>query len=432
MSSKKPEFFETLLLKGGTVVDPSANKNEPADILVHGDKIKQVGAIDDTSFSGKVIDCAGKTIVPGMMDMHVHLRQPGEEHKETVESGLRAAMNGGFTAVSSMPNTHPAIDSLSQIELLRKLSAGMLTDLHPIAAITKGREGKELTEMGELAEAGAVGFSDDGSPVLNSGLMRNAMEYAAMVSRCIIDHCEDPDLAGGGVMNESLQSTYAGLKAIPSISEALQVARDVLIAEYTGCPVHIAHVSTEESVRIICNAKARNVPVSAETCPHYLVFTDEMVRTYDTNFKMNPPLRTAKDRSALVAGLKDGTIDVIASDHAPHHTDDKDLEFNAAAFGIVGLETSLGVVLTELMGKQQVSLSRIIELMSINPRRITRVPALSIQPGQSANLTILDLTMKWTVDSAVFMSKSVNTPFNGMELAGGAWGVVNNQQVFVK
>ncbi|MBN2417378.1 dihydroorotase [bacterium] len=432
MPSNKPEFFETLLLKGGTVVDPSSNRNEKADIIVDGDTIRQVGTIDASSFSGKVIDCTGKTIIPGLMDMHVHLREPGEEHKETVESGLRAAMNGGFTAVCSMPNTKPAIDSLSQIELLRKLSGGMLTDLHPIAAVTKGREGKELTEMGELAAAGAVGFSDDGSPVLNSGLMRNAMEYAAMVGRCVIDHCEDPDLAGGGHMNESLQSTYAGLKAIPSISEAVQVARDVLISEYTGCPVHIAHVSTEESVRIIRNAKARKIAVTAETCPHYLVLTDEAVRTYDTNYKMNPPLRSAKDQAALIAGLKDGTIDVIASDHAPHHADDKDLEFSAAAFGIVGLETSLGIVLTELMGNHQFSLVQIIELMSANPRRITRVPAISIQQDQTASLTILDLGMKWTVDSAAFMSRSVNTPFNGRELSGGAWGVVNNHQVFVK
>jgi len=432
MSNRKPENIQNLLLKGGKIINPSAGINEIADILIEGKMIKKVGKIETADFNGKTIDCAGKIIAPGFIDMHVHLREPGEEHKETVESGSEAAMNGGFTAICCMPNTKPPVDTRAQVEFIKNRSQGLLVDVLPIGAITKNREGKELVEMNELGKAGAVAFSDDGSPVQNAAVMRNAMEYAAMLGYPIIDHCEETSLSAGGMMNEGLHSTYAGLKTIPSISESIAVSRDVLIAEFTGCPVHIAHVSTEESVRIIREAKARDIKVTAETCPHYLVLTDEAVRSYDTNLKMNPPLRAEKDRLALIEGLRDGTIDVIATDHAPHHSDNKDLEFDVASFGITGLETSVGIALDLLVGKNNFSLSDIVKLMTDNARKILNLPEINLAADNVANITILDPEKEWTVNVDDFFSKSTNSPFNGWKLIGSPIGVINNQQLFLK
>jgi len=432
MSHNRPEFYETVLLQGGRVLDPGRRFDEKADILIEGLRIKKIGSVDAGTVKGRVLDCSGKIVVPGLMDMHVHLREPGEEHKEDMESGGRAAMNGGFTAVCCMPNTKPVIDSRSHVEFLKKRSSGFLVDIHPVGAVTKNSEGNELTEMHDMMQAGAVAFSDDGHPVESSAIMRRAMEYAGMLGCVVIDHCQDLSLSAGAVMNESLQSTYAGLKSMPSVSESIQVSRDVLLAEFTGFPVHIAHVSTEESVRIIRNAKARNVPVTAETCPHYLVLTDEAVRSYDTNLKMYPPLRGEKDRTALIEGLKDGTIDVIATDHAPHHRDDKDLEFDAAAFGVTGLETAVGIILTKLVHEGELTLSQLVEKMSTNPRRIVNVPVLSLTEGEDANISVIDPEQEWTVKSGEFLSKSMNSPFIGWKCRGGPFAVINNQQIFVK
>jgi len=424
--------IDKLLLKGVRILDPAGGLDETADILIQKDTIQDVGSIRSDSFKGSVLDCAGLIAAPGFCDMHVHLREPGEEDKETVETGCAAAAAGGFTAVACMPNTQPPLDTRSQIEFVMERAGNMLTDVHPVAATTKGLKGEELTEMGELAEAGAVAFSDDGKPVYDSGRFRRALEYAAQFNCPIIEHSEEPSLSEGGHMNEGFVSTQLGLQGIPPISEEIAVARNVLIAEYVGKPVHIAHVSTAGSVRLIREAKSRGVPVTAETCPHYLIFTDERVKTFDPNkYKMNPPLRTEADRLALLEGLKDGTIDAIATDHAPHRVDDKDCEFDVAAFGIIGLETSVGAILTHLVQNGKFKLEKIIELMSVNPRKILGLEEIEIKTGAKANLTLFDPKAEWTVDPSQFKSKGRNTPFGGETFTGKPIAVVNKGMVFV-
>lgn len=429
---KKPETIQKLLFKGGRVIDPASGRDEVVDVLIEGSHIQQVGTVKSPGSDVQILNCAGKIIAPGFCDMHVHLREPGQEDKETIETGCRAAMSGGFTAVASMPNTRPPIDSRGQVEFVRDRARGFLTDVYPIAAITKGLKGEELTEMGELAAAGAVGFSDDGRPVSDSGRFRRALEYAKMFGRVIIEHCEDHSLAEGGHMNEGFVSTQLGIRGIPPISETVAVARNLLIAEYVNSPIHIAHVSTAGSVQLIREARARGVRVTAETCPHYLVLTDEAVKTFDPNrYKMNPPLRTEADRLALIAGLKDGTIDAIATDHAPHTVDDKDCEFDVAAFGVVGLETSIGAILTHLVHPGILSLSQMIEKMSSTPRRILGLDPIQIEVGADANLTIFDPAAEWTVDPKLFETKGRNTPFVGETMKGGPFAVVNKGMIFV-
>ncbi|HDQ44025.1 MAG TPA: dihydroorotase [bacterium] len=430
---KNPETIRKLLLRGGRIPDPAGGPDTTADILIEGSRIRKIGKIRTPESDVRVLDCAGKVIAPGFCDMHVHLREPGQEDKETIETGCRAAMAGGFTAVASMPNTRPPIDTRSQVEFVRERAQGMLTDVYPIAAITKGLKGGELTEMGELAAAGAAGFSDDGFPVSDSGRFRRALEYAKMFGRPVIEHSEDRSLSEGGHMNEGFVSTQLGIRGIPPVGETAAVARNLLIAEYADSPLHIAHVSTADSVRLIREAKARGVPVTAETCPHYLVLTDEAVKSFDPNrYKMNPPLRTEADRLALLEGLRDGTIDVIATDHAPHTVDDKDCEFDVAAFGVVGLETALGVILTHLVHAGILTPAQMIGKMSVNPRRILRLDPIRIAEGEVADLTILDPDVEWTVDPKRFETKGRNTPFAGETLKGGPFAVVNKGMVFVK
>jgi dihydroorotase len=429
---KKPEIIQKLLLKGGRIIDPVSGRDEVADVLIEGSRIQKIGKIKTPDSTVQILDCAGKIVAPGFCDMHVHLREPGQEDKETIETGCRAAMAGGFTAVASMPNTRPPIDTRSQVEFVLERAQGFLTDVFPVAAITKGLKGEELTEMGELAAAGAVGFSDDGRPVSDSGRFRRALEYAKMFGRPIIEHCEDRSLAEGGHMNEGFVSTQLGIRGIPPISETVAVARNLLIAEYVDSPLHIAHVSTADSVRLIREAKARGVRVTAETCPHYLALTDEAVKSFDPNrYKMNPPLRTEADRIALLEGLKDGTIDAIATDHAPHTVDDKDCEFDVAAFGVVGLETSVGVILTHVVHAGILTLGQMIEKMSVAPRRILRLDPIQIEAGVNANLTILDPDAVWTVDPKQFETKGRNTPFAGETMKGGPFAVVNKGMVFL-
>ncbi len=422
---------EKILFQGGHILDPGSGRDKIEDLLIINGKIEKIGSIDSDAWDGEIIDCKGKIIVPGFIDMHVHLREPGHEDAETIESGCRAAMAGGLTSVCCMPNTQPVIDSRGHVEFIRERASGLLVDVFPIAAVTKGQKGEEITEMGDILDAGAVGFSDDGHPVANAGNLRRALEYAAMFQHPIIDHCEDMSLSGGGVMNEGFVSTVLGMRGIPTISEDIHVARDILVAEYTGGHLHIAHVSTMGSVRLIREAKNRGVRISAETCPHYLVLTDEAVRSFDTSTKMKPPLRTEEDQKALLEGLKDGTIDVISSDHAPHPVETKETEYDAAAFGVIGLETLVGLIMTHIIGKKVITLSDMIEKMAINPRKILNLPDNRIEEKHAANITLLDPNQKWTVDRGMFQSQSQNTPFHGWELQGKSMGVVNNGQIFL-
>jgi len=431
VSGKMPVKADKVLLKGGRILDPAIQMDDVTDILVVDGTIQHIGSSGDASFDGLQIDCQRKLIVPGLMDMHVHLREPGKEDAETIASGCAAAMAGGFTAVCCMPNTNPVIDDRSHVEFIKERSEGFLVDVHPFGAVTKGQQGEELTEMGDMIEAGAVGFSDDGYPVRNAVILRRALEYAKMFGHPVIDHCEDLSLSEGGVMNEGFVSTVLGMRGIPSISEDVHVARDILVAEYTGGPLHIAHVSTQGSVRLIREAKTRGVKISAETCPHYLVMIDEAVRSFDTNTKMKPPLRTEEDRQALLEGLKDGTIDVIASDHAPHTIEYKQTEYDAAAFGILGLETALGLLMTHIVGKDVLNIGQLIEKVAIHPRHILNLPENRIEQGRQANLSIIDPELSWTVDKRKNVSKSKNTPFDGWELKGRGVGVLNNGQIYL-
>jgi dihydroorotase len=352
--------------------------------------------------------------------MHTHLREPGFEYKETIETGSRAAAAGGFTAVACMPNTQPVNDSRSVTEFIKKKAAlCSLVHVYPIAAISVGSAGGTLTDFRDLQDAGAVGFSDDGKPVLNSALMRRALEYATSIAMPVICHCEDTKLSAGGAMNEGFVSTELGLPAIPALAEDVMTARDILIAEYTGTAVHIAHVSTAGAVDLVRQARMRGVRVTAETAPHYVTLTEEALRTFDTACKVNPPLRTQKDVDALKEGLRDGTIDCIASDHAPHATTDKDMEFEHAASGMVGLETSLALSL-RLVADGILSLPQLVQKMSTHPARILRIPGGTLQTGADADITVMDLEKNWIVDRMTFQSRSRNTPFHGRQMKGKA------------
>ena len=423
------EDIDILLLKNGHILDPKANIDKVADILIEKDTIQEIGK--NISKRGNTVDCMDKTIVPGLMDMHTHLREPGYEYKETIATGAAAARAGGFTAIACMPNTNPVIDSRSYIEFIKKRAKGLLVDVYPIGSVTKGMLGEELTEMGDMVAAGAVGFSDDGLPIKNSLILRSSLEYSKIFGTPIIEHCEDLNLSRDGVMNEGYYATLLGLSAIPAISEEVMVMRDILIAEFTHSPIHIAHVSTKGSVKIIEDAKKRGVKVTAETCPHYLLLTDKNLTSFDTNMKMKPPLRTEEDKNAVIEGLSKGVIDVIASDHAPHHSDEKDIEFNKAAFGIIGLETTVGLILTHFVNKKIFSLSDFIQMMSIRPRKILNLPLISIDKNSPANITILDVNQEWKVDKNSFKSKSRNTPFEGWEMKGKSVGVINNGKYYL-
>lgn len=429
MNSSKP--MKKVILGGGRVFDPQISLDQQADILIENGQIQEIGKITGSVKESYRIDCSNKVIVPGLIDMHVHLREPGREDKETIESGTAAAMAGGFTAVCCMPNTHPPIDNPGQIEFINERASGLLVDVHPIGAATKGQKGEQLTEMGDMLEAGAVAFSDDGLPMKDSGILRRALEYLSMFNSPLIDHCEDLELSDDGVMNEGLTSTILGMRGIPSISEEIHVARDIMTAMYAKAKLHIAHVSTKGSVQLIREAKKQGVPVTAETCPHYFVLTDDAVRSFDTNTKMKPPLRTEADRLAIIEGIKDGTIDVIATDHAPHTVVEKDTEYDAAAFGIVGLETMVGLVITYLLDEKVITLKDVVEKMAVNPRKILGMNAVKIEKKMAANLTILDLNTVWKVDKTEFLSKSQNTPFHEWELKGLSFGVYNNGQLFL-
>ena len=412
-------------------INPAQNlKQENTDILINDGIIAEIGSLNESEF-GEVrkFDFTGKVVSPGFFDMHVHLREPGREDKETVKSGSDSAANGGFTGLACMPNTEPAIDSAEVVAFIKKQASEHLVDVYPIAAATVGRKGEILSPMAELFEAGAVGFSDDGSAIKTASILKRAMEYAKMYDLPIIEHCEDESLAGGA-MNESINSTILGLPPIPSIAEDLIVMRDILVAEYTRAKIHIAHVSTKKAVEMVREAKAKGIKVTAEVTPHHFALTDDAVKTYDTNVKMNPPLRTRVDVDAIMDGLKDGTLDCIASDHAPHTIEEKEVEFEYAPNGIIGLETQIGLALTELYHKKILTLEQLIEKLAINPRRILKIPVPQIKKGEPANLTILDINSVWTVDKSKFLSRSINTPFDKKLLTGKAVAVINKQKMF--
>ncbi|BEH10739.1 MULTISPECIES: dihydroorotase [Geobacter] len=409
-----------LLIKGGRVIDPSQGIDEVLDILVENGAVKELGKGLAAPAGAGVVDAAGLIVTPGLIDMHVHLRDPGLEYKEDIVTGTRAAAAGGFTSVACMPNTKPVNDNKAVTSyIVAKAKAEGLVNVFPVGSITQGSKGEALAEMGDLKEAGCVAVSDDGRPVTSSELMRRALEYAKGMGIMVISHAEDLSLVGEGVMNEGFVSTELGLKGIPWAAEDAATAREVYLAEFTNSPLHIAHVSTRGSLRIIRNAKARGVKVTCETAPHYFSLTDDAVRGYNTNAKMNPPLRTADDVAAIKEALKDGTIDAIATDHAPHHLDEKDVEFNVALNGIIGLETSLPLSL-KLVEEGVLTLPALVEKMACNPAAILGIDRGTLRQGAVADITVIDPAAVWTVEAGALASKSKNSPFLGWEMKGAA------------
>jgi dihydroorotase len=420
------------LIQGGRVIDPVTKLDGLFDICIEDGIITHIlpqekapekpnnnAKIPPTS-SVQIIDASGMLVTPGLIDMHTHLREPGEEYKETIETGCLAAAHGGFTAVCCMPNTNPVNDNQSVTDLiLKKANAAVGVRVYPVGAISRGLLGQALAEYGELKSAGVVALSDDGNPVMNAQMMRRALEYAKGFGLLVISHCEDLHLAAQGAMNEGALATRLGLPGIPNASESVMVARDIALSDLTETPVHIAHVSTRESVHLIRDAKNRGIPVTAETTPHYFTLTEESVLGYDTHAKVNPPLRSLRDREAICEGLADGTIDAIASDHAPHSSVEKDVEFEHAANGLIGLETSLSLSL-QLIDKGYLDLQGIVEKMAINPAKILQRTHMGIQLENPADMTITDLSKEYTVKADDFQSKSKNTPFDGWTLKGKA------------
>lgn len=413
-----------ILIKKGHIIDPSQGLNGLGDLLIKDGKIAEIkigqSGIKEVEkgYSIQVIDATGFFVLPGLVDMHTHLREPGYEYKETIKSGTKAAIRGGFTSVCSMPNTNPVNDNVSVTEYIIKkaLDEGSCS-VYPVGAITKNSQGVELSEMGLMKDAGCVGFSDDGKPVMNGLIMRRALEYSKAFGVPVISHPEDLTLSDNGVMNEGGLSTLLGLRGIPTVAEEAMIARDIIIAKKTGGRLHIAHVSTAGSVELIRQAKESGINITSETCPHYFSITEEAVRGYNTNAKVNPPLRTQKDIDAIIQGLQDGTIDVIATDHAPHHMDEKNREFDKAPFGISGLETALGLSL-RLVQNGLLTISQLAEKMSLIPAKILNLNKGTLRKGSDADIVIVDINKQWTVDPDKFLSLGKNTPFTGWTLKG--------------
>ncbi|WP_010252096.1 dihydroorotase [Acetivibrio cellulolyticus] len=420
------------LIKGGHVVDAKSKIDDCLDILIDDGKIVEIGK--NLEFvSGDIIYAEGKYVLPGLVDAHCHLRDPGFEYKEDIETGTRSAAKGGFTSIACMPNTNPVIDNQAIVKyIINKAKQEGVVNVYPIGAISKGLKGEELSEIGELKFAGAVAISDDGKPLKSSSLMKKALQYASMFDITVISHCEDLELVDEGTMNEGYLSTIMGLKGIPSAAEEIMVSRDLILAEYTKIPVHIAHVSTELSVDLIRHAKKRGVKVTCETCPHYFTLTEEACEGFNTLAKVNPPLRTNKDVQAIIEGLKDGTIDIIATDHAPHHADEKNVEFAIAANGMVGFETALPLCVTYLVKPGHLTIEQLVEKMCVNPSKILGLNKGSIEVGSCADLTILDINEEFEVDIQKFSSKSKNSPFNGFKLQGTVYYTIVNGNVIVR
>ena len=407
-----------ILIKNARLIDYLTDFDDVTDIYIQDGIIKEIGTeLED--IADEVIDCTGLCVIPGMVDMHCHLREPGYEYKENIESGINSAAAGGFTSIACMPNTNPVIDNQAIAMFIKEKAKSIgKVNVFPIGCITKGQNGQELAEIADMKQAGVVAISDDGKPVTNPLLMRRALQYAKMFELSVISHCEDKELVDEGVMNEGYVSTILGLKGIPREAEEVMVARDVILAENNDCHVHIAHISTKGSVEIVRNAKKRNVKVTAETCPHYFSLTDEAVTGFITAAKVNPPLRTEEDLEAIKKGLADGTIDVIATDHAPHHIDDKNVEFNSAAFGISGFETALSLCVTNLLQTKVLTYKQLAEKICYNPSKILGLNRGTISIGSPADITIFAPNDEIIVDAEKFISKGKNTPFDGHKLYG--------------
>jgi dihydroorotase len=410
-----------LLIKNGHLVDPATPENTGMSVLIEDGRVSAWLRHDDPDPDGaEILDASGLVVAPGFIDMHVHLREPGQEHKETIASGCAAAVAGGWASVCPMPNTSPVNDNAAITRyMIEQAEHAGLANVFPIGAITKSSDGSELAEMGEMKAAGAVAVSDDGRPVPNAGIMRRAMQYASDFDLPVIDHCEDKSLSSGGVMHEGRVSLLLGLKGMPALAEEIDAVRDILLAKETGARIHIAHVSTKGAIEAIRRAKNESINVTCEVAPHHFTLTDRSVEGYDTNTKMAPPLRSEEHLEAILEGLRDGTIDAIATDHAPHHADEKALEYDRAPFGITGLETAVGLALTELVGKGIIDLARLVELCSVNPAKIFKLKDRgTLKPGSIADITILDPDLEWTFNAADSRSKSRNTPFDGRQFTG--------------
>jgi dihydroorotase len=413
----------TLLIRGGRVVDPSQGLDGVHDVLVRDGLVVGVGAegAQPIGKADETIDATGLVVCPGLVDMHVHLREPGREEDETIETGTRAALAGGFTSVACIPNTEPPIDTQSTVEFIHQKAARADTcNVFVVACVSRNREGKELAEIGQLVEAGAVAFSDDGAPVYDAELMRRAFEYCRMFDKPILAHEEVLELSRGGVMHEGLVSLVLGLGGMPAAAEEVLIGRDIALADVTGGRLHAMHVSTGGGVALIRAAKQRGIRVTAEACPHHFTLTDESLRGFDSNFKMSPPLRTAADVEAIIEGLVDGTIDCIATDHAPHAREKKMLELDRAPFGILGLETAVGLSVTRLVNSGRIGWPRLVEAMSTLPAKILGINRGTLRPGSVADITLINPNLSWTVDVNSFRSKSVNSPFHGWTLQGRA------------
>jgi dihydroorotase len=413
----------TLLIRGGRVVDPAQGIDRVDDVLVRDGLVVAIGqgAGQTLGKADETIDAAGLVVAPGLIDMHVHLREPGREEDETIETGTRAAVAGGFTSVACIPNTEPPIDTQAAVEFVhQKAVRADNCNVFVVACVSRGREGKELAEIGRLVESGAVAFSDDGAPVWDAELMRRALEYCRMFDRPILAHEEVLELSRGGVMNEGLVSLVLGLPGMPAAAEEVMIGRDVALAEATGGRLHVMHVSTAGGVALVREAKRRGARVTAEACPHHFTLTDESLRTFDSNYKMSPPLRTAADVEAIIAGIVDGTLDCIATDHAPHAREKKMLELDRAPMGILGLETAVGLSVTRLVATGRIGWPRLVEALSTLPARILGIARGTLRPGAVADITLIDPGLEWRVDVTKFRSKSVNSPFDGWKLTGRA------------
>lgn len=411
--------MKSLLIQGGRVVDPASTFDGAADVLIRDGKVEKIG--QGLKAEGvPVFDAKGAIVAPGFIDMHVHLREPGIEHAETIETGSKAAAAGGFTTICCMPNTQPVNDSAMVTSyIVQRAREVAPVNVFPIGAITKGSKGEELAAIGSMHEAGIVAISDDGRPVMNARVMRRAMELARTLNIPVIDHCEDLNLSSGGDMHEGPESVRLGLRGIPSASEDVMVARDLLLAELTGASYHVAHLSTKRSAAMVAFAKGRGIKVTSEVTPHHFAITDRELCTYDSNYKMKPPLRRQEDVDAVIEGIKDGTIDAIATDHAPHPGDEKMQEFERCPFGITGLETAIGLTLSELVHPGRITVGRMVELFTTGPADVLRMTRGRLAPGAPGDVTIFDLTTEWTFDVSHSLSKSRNSPFSGRKFRGG-------------
>ena len=413
----------TIQIAGGRIIDPSQERDEIGDLWISRGHVLPTGAGYEEAEI--VIDARGLIVCPGLIDVHVHLREPGNEEDETIATGAAAALAGGVTSVACMPNTNPPIDSQAAAEfVVLQGQRARQANVYPVGAVSKGRKGEELATLGQLVAGGAVAFTDDGAPVASAALMRRALEYSKMFDRVIMQHCQVPELTVGGVMNEGFESMRLGLAGMPDAAEDIMVARDIRLAEITRGRLHIQHISTARSVELVREGKRRGVKVTAEACPHHFTLTDERLRTFDSNYKMNPPLRTWSDVEAVVGGLRDGTIEILATDHAPHAPEKKMRELDLAPFGVIGLETLVPIVATHLVDPGHLSWPEAIRKLTINPARLLGIPKGTLRPGADADVTLIDPTARWTIDPSQFRSRSRNCPFAGWEVRGRAHTVI--------